>query len=80
MALQCCMKFDDQGNMQARLCVDSNSYPAITGWQCANVNDCANCPAYPSSSQAQSMADEDQPGASQYAIAEDDPRYSGSMA
>jgi hypothetical protein len=71
------MKFNDAGNMVARLCVNSNSYPAITGWTCATVADCKDCPAYPSGSEAQAMADEDSPGSSQYAVNESDPAYSG---
>ncbi len=76
-SVKCCLKYNDGGSIVGRLCIDPSG-PEPRGWECTWVENCANCPAYPSTSEAQGLIDQDEPGAGQYAVLESDPRYYGS--
>ncbi len=77
MANKCCFKYNDQGNLVARICLQAGASEP-SGWDCQTwVNACSECPPYPSGQEALGVLDSDSQGLSQYAVLENDPNYYG---
>jgi hypothetical protein len=66
MSLRCCILVDENGNVKARQCVDGF---CPSGWTTTDVDDCSQCPSYPSGPDALAMMEESEPGSSQNAVA-----------
>jgi hypothetical protein len=75
MDVYCCTLYNDNAKLIFSYC--SVNLHCLPGWVETPANDCTACPTVGDRNELLAKLEQDQPGSSQYAIFEDDPRYPG---
>jgi hypothetical protein len=78
MNIFCCTLYDDNARLIFSYC--SVNLHCLSGWVETPVNDCTACPTVGDRGELLAKLEQDQPGSSQSAIFEDDPRYPGTAS